>query len=344
MPEQFPYPEEGWSTGSMRRRGEPLEDSPLRVAGMWDSIGKIFGFPGGEAKPTEEPVKPGKSYIAKPMGEYPSDADAEFAKSHGFGYGTVAEPYIDQKTAKVYGQVRVQSAPPAKGKDKGGTTTQSFYADSAEGLTVSQILNAVNDKTRSVNIDLTRPEFKNVRDRIGNAYGKAALAVEGNAVAKLGFDPKMVMGDVSDVKTNLSGAYRNPNFPPRPNDEGIYAAMTDPSAVVHESIHRGINMLWDKSEGKGIYENRGADPEFRKKLDKVWQDLPDEEMVVRYMMVKHAGDPEKLTPAGRPDKQRSQAIEMFESKYWGEKRVKAMDALMKLAEEEVGIKRPGGPR
>lgn len=323
---QFEYPEDNWAEGRMRKAGDPSE---YQMAGLLDWLG--LGTRGTEAKthPAEQEKFPTKDYgAAKPMGDYPSDFDAEEARRHGIGYGSVAEPYIDQKTTKVYGEVRTST----KGKGKAATTTDTFYADSAEGRTVSQVLNAVNDKAKSANIDLTKPEFKGVRDRIGLTYTKAAMAVEANPLAKLGFDPKLIMMDVSNVKTNLSGAYRHPEKDKQGFEvgEGMYINATDPSTVVHETMHRGIRMLKERS------------PRAKELLDSL-PDFGGNEMVVRYMMAKHMGDPEKVDPFGKEDKQRKAAIDMFENRF-GKEYVKKVNEVLKIAEDEVAKKRPGGPR
>lgn len=304
-----------------------------RMAGMLDWL-PGFGPRGGEAKPTPEPgPKPINYGAAKPMGEYPSDEAAEFAKSSGIGYGSVHEPYINNQTAKVYGEVRTNVTPGAKGKP--GKSESRFVASTPAGQTISSLLDAVNDRTKSTDIDLTKPEFKDVRDRIGLAYTKAAMAVEANPIAKLGYDPKIVMSDVSGQKTNLSGAYRRPQLDKEGKEiqgtEGIYANLTDPSVLVHESIHRGVKLL-------------EQNPEAVKLMNTLPSSAGGHEMLVRYMMVKHAGDPEKLGPSGREDEQRKRAIGIFEDKYWGKQHQATIDKLMDIAAEEVRKKRPGGPR
>lgn len=321
---QFEYPEDSWAVGRMRKAGDPSE---YQMAGLLDWMG--FGTRGGEAKPhpAEQEKFPTKDYgAAKPMGEYPSDFDATEARRHGIGYGSVAEPYIDQKVTKAYGQVSTAT----RGKGKG---TSFFVANSATGKTVSQVLNAVNDQTKSANIDLTKPDFKEVRDRIGLAYTKAAMAVEANPLAKLGFDPKLIMMDVSNVQTNLSGAYRHPEKDKQGFEvgEGMYINATDPSTVVHETMHRGIRMLKERS------------PRAKELLESL-PDFGGNELLVRYMMVKHMGDPEKYDPYGKEDKQRKGAIETFEDKHYGKGHMKKVDEILKIAEQEVAKKRPGGPR
>ena len=258
------------------------------------------------------------------MAQYPSDEDVEFAKSNGFGYGSIAEPYINQQTAKVYGDVRTMPAPAQpKGKPV-APPLMVFTARSAAGTTMTDILNAVNDDTRNINVDLTDPQNKAIRDRIGHTYAKAAMAVEGNAVAKLGFDPNRIMLDVrlgeQTGTVNIGGLYG-------PKQDAIYSNLAGPGTLVHESIHRGLQML------------RAKHPE----LAETFKNLPPEELVVRYMMVKYAGDVEASTgEAGLA--QRKAAIEAFDKSLWGTTYKNNVEKLLRVAERDVAEKRPGGPR
>ena len=63
----------------------------------------------------------------------------------------------------------------------------------------------------------------------------------------------------------------------------------------------------------------------------------DEESVVRYLMVKYAGDPEKGT-GDIADQQRAEGLEMFEGKSH------QIDRLMEIAQKLVKDQRPRGPR
>jgi hypothetical protein len=285
----------------------------------------------GKDKPPGTKVQPPTT-----MAQFPSDQDVEFAKSYGFGYGTVAEPFINQKTAMIYGDVSAAF---------GGKKLAVFTARSAAGGKISEILNAVNDSSKNINVDLTRPENRDIRDRIGYTYAKTALAVQANPIADLGFDPKRIMVDTEIGRAgevNIGGLYG-------PKQDAIYANLVGPGNMVHESIHRGLKLLRDRAAGVGIWEKHEPRPELAELLAK----LPKpEELVIRYMMVKYAGDVENEK---RPDEgrlqgnevgaeQRAQAIKAFDDSFFGKERVKTVEAVMREAQRLIMEKRPGGPR
>jgi hypothetical protein len=270
------------------------------------------------------------------MGTFPSDEQAEFARSNGFGYGSVAEPYINGQTARVYGDVSAVY---------GGKKLAVFTARSAAGSKISDILEAVNDSTKNIGVDLTKPENRDLRDRIGYTYAKTAIAVEANPIAKLGFDPKRILVDTEIGRAgevNIGGLYG-------PKQDAIYTNLVGPGNMVHESIHRGLKLLRDRAAGVGIWEKHEPRPELAELLAK----LPrPEELVIRYMMVKYAGDVEneKRPAEGRLSgnevgaEQRAAAIKAFDDSFFGKERVATVEKVMKEAQKLIMEKRPGGPR
>lgn len=121
---------------------------------------------------------------------------------------------------------------------------------------------------------------------------------------------------------NVGGAYSK-------KKDAIYANIDaiDPSSVLHESIHRGLNRLRENS------------PEAKELL----RDLP-EEATVRYMMYKYAGDPEGK--GGTIDsKQRQSGIDLYSgAAAWDGRRQKKLERLMEIAANMRKEQRPGGPR
>jgi len=317
-------------------RKEDTPDAAPEGGGWVDSIKKLFGIKPGEAalpppgQPTGIPLpqpRPGGA----PMRSYPDDAQAEFAKKNEFGYGSVADPYINQQTARIW--AHINSIPQGKGKPPKEIVTPY----SGVGRTTQEIMAAIAD---AKHVDLNAPQYRAARDRIGQTYTKAAIAVEGSGVAKLGFDPKQIVADVSGVQTSLSGAYTpatDPNtgkrFPDADTDPAtgqIYANVADPSVLVHESMHRGLDQL------------RQRNPEAAK----IMASLPlSEESVVRYLMIRHAGDAERfISGTEREDKGRNAALAAVSNSYFGPGYQAKIDRLEELAAEEVAKKRPGGPR
>lgn len=176
---------------------------------------------------------------APSLSGYPDIFDAKYAIENNFGYGTGLEPYIKAEVARIYKTV-------GRGK-------------------LDEVLNAPTDNT-----DLTKLENLGLRERVGTIFTQAALASNRSAIATLGFDPTKINLQAKQGPANLGGFY-NPN-----NDKiWINVVPGNESSVVHESIHRGLEMLSRQS------------PEAKDIIDK----LP-EEQVVRYMMYKTMGDPE----------------------------------------------------
>lgn len=286
--------------------GLPASDAIQQEAlteGVGAFISRIFGPTEAKFSEVQQPASAFKSY--------PTDEDAEFARRAGFGYGTAAEPYIRGNSARVLGVVT-----PKPGKKSGEGV---FTALSAEGQSLSSVLNAINDETRSRNVDLTKPENKGLRYEIGSVYAKAALVVNALPIAQLGFDPKRVVLDTKLTDATIGGGYS-------PKLDSIYSNLTSPGTLVHESIHRGLELLRQR----------------RPDLAPVFNALPNEEYIVRYLMATRAGNPEE----GRgdiADKQRRSALAIFNDAM-SDTHLKNLAILERAAQEEIAKKHPGGPR
>ena len=226
---------------------------------------------------------------------YPTVADAMAAQEQGFGYGTGMEGFLNEQNARLMGE--------GKGKN--------FKLTDVEGRTLAAIVKAARDESKSKNVDLSKnPELKEQLERV---YMRAAIAVNRNPIAALGFDPNVIAIDAASGRTNIAGAYS-------PSSDSIWANIASPAVLVHESIHRGIEKM----------------RKTNKEASDILREL-DEESVVRYLMVKYAGDPEKGT-GDIADQQRAEGLEMFEGKSH------QIDRLMEIAQKLVKDQRPRGPR
>ena len=166
----------------------------------------------------------------------------------------------------------------------------------------------------------------------GQNYEAAQLAINRSPIAALGYDPHRINLDTeSGTNTNIVGAYT-------PDTDRIYSNAAYPSNLVHESTHRGLEML----RQAGL-----VSPELEKRLPK------DEEKIVRYIMATAIGDPEKgRGPSG--DKQRSDALWAFGRKVddpqapspnrYTDDTGKALDDLNAIASRYLLSLHPGGPR
>ena len=265
---------------------------------MWDELKKLLY---GEPKSVLAPPAP-------PLTNYPTREDAEYARDYGFGYGTGNEGYVQGDTARVMGQM------------EGKLPVQTFVPHSAAGMSLSQATGAVDNPKMSRNLDLTRPANADIQQQMGTTLAQAALAANRMPVAALGFDPSKAVFDTAIKNPTVMGSFS-------PKQDAIYAATPqggDPSAIVHESAHRGIRKL---------KEDPALAPLFKL--------LPsDDEYIVRYLMAKQAGDPEK-TGGEMDQKQRKSALGMFDSGLFS---AKDLEKLNRAAEEAIAARRPRGPR
>lgn len=156
-------------------------------------------------------------------------------------------------------------------------------------------------------------------------YAKAALAVEGSGLAKLGFDPNRTV--LGNNEMSMGNSVIHGLQLPESDEMWVYAK--DPSAIVHESIHRGIEKL------------KGS-PFWKKEFDEFSQD-PYNEYVVRQLMENKMGDPEanigKLS-----EQQRNNARWAFNQSSYANQRTKTLQQMEDAAAQYIAAKHPGGPR
>lgn len=272
-----------------------------------NALGDFWGRITGSDQPRVTETK------APPLSSYPSQADARYALEQGFGYGSGNEPYIEAHRARIMGVTD-----PRTGK---------FTPRAGAGLLLNQAVSAVDDDRLGKMLDLDKMENWKLKEKLGTTFTQAALAAQHNAIAMLGFDPSRTVMDIVLKGANIGGAYEKKR-------DAIYANIdaTDPSSVLHESIHRGLQKLRERS------------PEAKQILER---DLPEEEYVVRWLMKSLAGDPEKGSGT-IGDKQRATAISMFEDSPTGitnlpKRNREAVDRLLEIAAELRKEERPRGP-
>ncbi len=246
-----------------------------------------------KGKFTSTPPEPqGQTYTASPRLNYPTDEDVDFARKNDYSYGQPWAPEFENKSARI---------------QMGDPNTTPYEA---MGIGKSGALG-------------TTPPGSGQQDPLKNLYAKAALAVEGSSLAKLGFDPNKTAVDVlSDPKKYniaIGGLYS-------PAKDKIYANAFYPSAVAHESIHRGIQKL---------QESPYWQPEFN---DLMGGD--GNEYLVRHLMEEKMGNPE----VGFGDKQRDTARHLYNDSLLADKRRKLLSQMEEGAANYIAQRRPGGPR
>jgi len=262
-------------------------------------IGEFFqNLIGGQAAPEVE--------LAPPPASYPTSQDALEARKYGFGYGSGNEPYIQGDVARIFGHTR--------------SATGEFVPESGQGFPVRTLSSATDNPLYSGNVDLRTPAAAPIKETMGTALAQAALAANRSPVAALGFDPSRATFDVEIQNPTTRGAYS-------PSGDSIYSTLPgpQPSNIVHESIHRGLQELRKDPKLNGPFG--------------LFSRLPDEEMIVRYLIAKQAGDPEKGI-GGEGEKQRADALRVMESGAYG----RALQELNQAAANAYAARRPGGPR
>lgn len=270
-------------------------------------------------KPVKEQAlgdSPREKAIREKNSTYPTTEDAYAARAYDQFHGDDVESYAKGKVARILGSV-----------DKSGKVIPKA------GLTddLTEFMRGIMKESESKNVDLTKKENWKYADRLADEFTKAAIVAKRVPIAGLGFDPSRVVVDVKmdDIgKSTIGGAYMAPG-PEGKGSDATYANFQGGGTIIHESIHRGLEKLRERKDLRGAFANLPA----------------DEESLTRYIMYKHAGDPEGDAGA-RDAEQRASAITRFENSN-GETYARykeAIDKITKAAQDEIKKRRPGGHR
>lgn len=268
---------------------------------------------------------------APPLLNYPTSEDAAYARKYGYGHGSSNEPFLNNEASRAIGR-HIPQFTFEKGKPK---PSEPLFVPEGTGefmrflpeRTADSLADGVNDPSKTGMI-------RGIENApVADVLMRAALASNRSPIAALGFDPDKVVLDSQSggKKFTLGGAYM-----PKPNStsDNMYVNLSSPdgSTVVHESAHRGFQKL------------RDAHPDQVKNIFKEGV-MPSEEMVVRWLMAKNAGDPEKQDPEAKLGlQQRQDSIDAFSRRDLATTRGKALEQLEALAAETIKNRRPGGPR
>lgn len=270
-------------------------------------LGSLLGWLKGE--PAQTPVK---ETLAPPMLNYPSVGDAANARHYGFSDGNINQQYLDNQKARVMGHDLDVSGLSPKGKPV-KSNVSFFMPSSADGMTITQAAESASNPKLSKVVDLKADPQPTVND----LAMRGALAANRIPVAAVGFDPSVTTLDTRiGSNATIGGAYS-------PFKDTIYSNADYPSNVVHESIHRGMEKLRQN---------------YPDKMKTISQNLPSEEMVVRWLMKSQAGDPEFNYTGNVGQQQRRDAGNMFDQKQYPNiagNYQKAVDQMQELAIQEM---------
>lgn len=237
------------------------------------------------------PKRPAAQAAAQPT-RYPTSEDVAFARQHDYSYG---QPWAPEFQGNAY---RLLAGDP----NESPLQTMGISAD----------------RLRS------KAATKEIPSEFNDYYAKAALAVQNSGLALLGFDPSRVAADVTrdPKRVNILGTYN------RKTDE-IYANARDPSTIVHESIHRGIQKLKESPFWKPEFEEVGRS---------------NNESAVRWLMQLRMGDPESENEGSVNQKQVKTAKWVFKDSRDAVRLSRLLDEMDYAASQYMAAKRPGGPR
>lgn len=237
----------------------------------------------------------GKTFPAEPLKSYPSVDDARMAEAAGIGYGGINDAYLTGSAGQAYGKRTILPG------------IDAFIPSRPEG-TLSDVFTSPSANIGGRGTDKSR--------QLQDAFLRAQIASNYVPVGALGLDMRNVTGEVSGRKTNIAGAYR-------PGTDNIYfnANPDDPSAVLHEAIHRGLTMLKDNPALPEAIRNRINSP-------------MSQEYMVRQFMEQYAGDPEQ----GEIDKKQKAMAKISPLSK------DDIDTLNSLSAAIVAARHPRGPR
>ena len=269
---------------------DPKEQSDMRTL---KSLERLFGL---NLSRTDPPISVGGF-----TGQYPGQREIGRAEQTGLGYGDPGGVLFGERKNK-YG-----SDPPPLSEATIGEAAEA-YPRVPEG------------KKFGPETSTALPTFQ-----------KGWLASRKSAVAQLGFDwskttysdqPGRQLGIESNKEgmSALSGYFN-------PNQGNMWFNVDSPSALVHESMHHGINMLREQ----GLLPKELGEMSLRTK-----EGFHQDELIVRALMRHHFKDVETALAGGTPNPQINEAVSKISKKQ--------IEAVEKAAADYIAKKRPMGPR
>lgn len=249
-------------------------------------------FAGDLPSSYETDVRPSFSL---PRTDWTTDEDVEMSKRYELSYGDPAARYI-QPGLSTMDTIPVDKVPP---------WYNALLAKARRPLTSKD-----EDK------DITPPFTRSDIDQGASDYiHRAWLGSRRSAVSQLGFDMGHTVLSPTDTKWSLSlqGMYQ-------PDKDRVWANSKYESAVIHESVHRGLKLLMDQKIIPNISK-------------------ADNEYLTRLFMHRHFRSYE-VEDLGGP--------EMYKEFLAGSTDIphneKYLDRVEKLAADYIAKKRPMGPR
>lgn len=236
--------------------------------------------------PVSYATGPSKVHPAEGRTDFPSLIDVLQARDYDLSYGDPAARFLEP------GKASVGELPP--------------------GLPSGQWL-------AQPRMDLETTANTNVSPEMADQMHQAWMASRRSAISQLGFDPsRMAQTPPSDKRVLMDdrGSIHAYAGMYSPKDDVMWWNRSHPSALMHESMHRGFKRLRDQN----LYNPA---------------EYPDEELMVRALMQRHTGDTETTEFGGDVKKARARTSQMDPA---------VLDRIEDIAAQYIARKRPGGPR
>jgi hypothetical protein len=246
---------------------------------------------------------------AKPISGWPTEDDAKRALENGQFYGQ-DEAFLGGQRGNLVGESVSSPATMAKGRN---TYAEAFAPGVMTGR-MSDIFDKLSTGTKSKLMGLDPSQRQSIV--------KSALVANRIPLAALGFDPRKFFIEAANGSfLTVAGAYDQ-------KTDSVLSSLAYNSNLVHESVHRGLEIL------------RKEYPSEMKEIEK---NLPPEESIVRWIMYSQAGNQE----TGRGDigdQQISGARFVFEDPLFGKGAQEQLQRVNDLA-AQLYVKRHGrGPK
>ena len=162
---------------------------------------------------------------------------------------------------------------PSRKDARKASKSGEFFGKNIEPFTTEEIASVMTTMSAEDVMDIFNnnadsPATRAVPKDLSRAFGQAGLAIKKSAVATLGFDPREIITHI-DKNANLTAA----GFYD-PEGDRMWVDPNYTTTLVHESIHRGLEIVRNRFED-------GQIPHLSPR---------DEEYLVRRMMMKYYGE------------------------------------------------------
>jgi len=245
---------------------------------------------------------------------------------------------LDKLTEWMFGpkQAQVNLLPPMTQypsvEDAKALSPDAFYGSGHEGVRPRELSTAGTDLKKISTVLAAGEKSPQAAPASPSAVvtDQARLASLRSAIAGLGFDPRrFILDDKSGGDVTVAGFYS-------PAKDRGYANNAYPSALMHESVHRGLGQM--RAE-----PNLELSPLAREILqNKAVGANTQDELLTRYLIYSLMGDPEAKIgkPGDTGQEERKAAIKHFSS----DRQKQAVNELEAAAAKMIAKRRPGGPR